>query len=351
MSIQHLHFGFESTLGAPSGVKRYSRMVGKAMGASTPTGWEFHVHEIPSFIRPLFSETWSRSIDTPFSAKGSGNIANVHSTSLFAPVNTSLKHVVTIHDLVPITHPETLNRHGVNWHLRMLSLALEKAAAFVVPSVATFQSLSTYLSDNNLNKKITIAGGAPSLPPPNFTNALELEEKRYVVFLGTLEPRKRVDALIEAVSRLEDFSLVVLGNPGWGGVNPANLARLYGLPSNRFHYLRNSTDQQVSNIVSKARALVLPSQSEGFGLPLVEAMALGTPVIHSDSQALVEVAGGSGITVQMSLKSELFVDGICQAIEEAEKNRSNYASMGLNQSAKYSWGNTAKVIWETHQGL
>jgi hypothetical protein len=53
----------------------------------------------------------------------------------------------------------------------------------------------------------------------------------------------------------------------------------------------------------------------------------------------------------MSLKSELFVDGICQAIEEVEKNRSNYASMGLSQSAKYSWGNTAKVIWETHQGL
>ena len=321
------------------------------MQSDIPINWEFHTHSITSFVRPFVAESWSRGWNIhSLSARPNRNLS-IHATSLLAPVNVSRKLVVTVHDLVPLTHPETLTLRGSLWHEKMLKRVVESAASIVVPTHAIENSLRTHFSSHNLDGRVFVAGGASSLPIPDDTDRSLIPRQKYIVFLGTIEPRKRVDALIAAVSKLRDISLVVIGNNGWGDVNVTSLAQFYGLPPDRFHHVSNATDQQVSNLISDAQALILPSEAEGFGLPLVEAMSLGTPIIYSDDPALSEVASNVGIKVKRNKSTDIFASQLADAIEEISENSDRYRAAGIEHSAQYSWAKTAKEIWQIHRGL
>ncbi|WP_324274248.1 glycosyltransferase [Blastococcus brunescens] len=115
--------------------------------------------------------------------------------------------------------------------------------------------------------------------------------------MATLEPRKGLDVLLAALAERPGTlpPLVVAGQAGWGGVRPEVLARDLGLAADQVLLLGRLADVDLAAVLHGATALVAPSRAEGFGLPVLEAMAAGVPVVSSDAAALVEVGGGATV--------------------------------------------------------
>ncbi|MGH3819045.1 MAG: glycosyltransferase family 4 protein, partial [Pseudonocardiaceae bacterium] len=170
----------------------------------------------------------------------------------------------------------------------------------------------------------------------------------YVLAVGTVEPRKGLDTLLAALAALE-LPVVLVGQPGWGRLDPAALARQCGLDPARVHVLGRVSDAELAVVLHHAAVLAAPSLAEGFGLPVLEAMAAGVPVVHSDAPALVEVAGGAGVVVPrgdpaalaVALRTVLSDPGTAQAMIVA----------GRRRAAQFSWERTARRVWSVHVEL
>jgi glycosyltransferase involved in cell wall biosynthesis len=226
----------------------------------------------------------------------------------------------------------------------------ERAARFadviVVPTEAVAERLSDFL---DVGSRIRIIGGAPSpdLVIPADTSArraaLELPEN-FVAFVGTLEPRKGLEQLITALAAIDDLSLVVIGPRGWGGVNVATLVERSGIVSSRVHALGRLDDADLAAVLTASRALVVPSIDEGFGLPVLEAMSLGIPVIHSTAAALIEVAGGAALSVDVHGPNGTMA--LAEALTGLSDNelRRDLISRGRARSALFSWDASAAVL-------
>ena len=147
------------------------------------------------------------------------------------------------------------------------------------------------------------------------TSRLQLPD-RYVVSLATLEPRKGLDVLIAALAKLRDAapSLLVVGQPGWGGVDLPSAARAAGLSADKVRLLGRLPDPELGVVLRQATLLAMPSRAEGFGLPVAEAMTVGTPVVCSADPALVEVAGDAAEIVPVGDASALAeaIEGLLQ---------------------------------------
>ncbi|GAB3909680.1 hypothetical protein GCM10029964_111700 [Kibdelosporangium lantanae] len=155
--------------------------------------------------------------------------------------------------------------------------------------------------------------------------------------VGTVEPRKGLHVLVNAMREV-DLPLVVVGPPGWGSV------ALEGA-----HVLGRLTDAELATVLGRATVLAVPSLAEGFGLPVIEAMAAGVPVVHSDAPALVEVAGGAGVVAPRGDPKAL-ADALRTVTEDPVKAVS-LAAAGRARAAGFTWENTAKSHWDLHLDL
>jgi len=283
-----------------------------------------------------------------------------HATSQLAPLTRSRGHsrvTVTIHDAVAWTHPETLTRFGAQWHRAMGRRAARYADAVVVPTQAVADELGSIL---RLGDRVRVIGGAPSgaLAVPDDADARAAAlglPPAYVLAVGTLEPRKGLDALVAAMAHpaAPAVPLVVAGPPGWGGVDLAELAARAGLPADRLVVLGRIDDADLAVAYSRASVFCMPSRAEGFGLPIVEAMRLGTPVVHSDAPALVEVAGGAGITVPLGTADEFperLANALCEVVESAGL-AARMSDAGRERATAFSWTASARAVWDLHADL
>ena len=169
-----------------------------------------------------------------------------------------------------------------------------------------------------------------------------LTPKSYFLFVGTIEPRKNLTRLLQAWSELTleqrgNLSLVVVGLKGWM-VDDLIKSMDDGLEKN-INYLNYVSDSDLQILIQEAIALVYPSIYEGFGLPVLEAMSLGTPVITSNIGATQEIANGVAVLVDpMSVSS--IKNGLLQMMDA--NLRENLKEIGLRRSGMFSWDNTAK---------
>ncbi|MEM1244514.1 MAG: glycosyltransferase family 1 protein, partial [Pseudomonadota bacterium] len=178
-----------------------------------------------------------------------------------------------------------------------------------------------------------------SLAFPNFAKI----NQPYVLFVGTLEPRKNIDKLLQAFSLLptalrKHFQLVITGANGWGNIILNKLIIKYGLQDNIFStgYI---SDEQLISLYQNAYCLALPSLYEGFGLPILEAHSFGIPVLTSNLASMPEVAGDAAIYVDpKNVKS--ISNGLKTLLENSEL-RENLAQKAKKNSTKYSWEKTA----------
>ncbi len=287
----------------------------------------------------------------------------LHSTSMMAPLhrhdrlNRGDQVVVTIHDTVPWSHPETLTPHGVAWHKAMAKRAEKYADGVVVPTHAVAQQLSEII---DFGDRIRVIGGAvsSSLTVPDDADEraerLELPE-RYVMAVGTLEPRKGLDRLIKAMAATSDdgIPLIIAGPKGWGDVNVDELAVAAGLAPDRVRTLGYLSNSDLTVAMDRATVFAYPSLAEGFGLPVLEAMHLGTPVIHTDVPALMEVAADAGLVVALD-DDATFVERLAGAIDSVLDDAqlaTRLGFAGMDRSNVFSWRSSAEKVWQLHADL
>ena len=364
----------------PGGIGRYAEELTRALIATAPPGCTVDgivaastepqyakVEELLPGLGNLYKSPLDRRVlaaawqhgFTVLPGKGM-----VHATSMLAPlyrhdrVNAAGNQTaITIHDAIPWTHPQTLTPRGVSWHKAMAVRAQKYADAVVVPTHAVAAELADIL---DFGDRIRVIGGAVSsklsLPDDADERAKKLNlPDRYLLSVGTLEPRKGLEPLIRALAlpQTDGLPLLVVGQGGWGDVNVETIAADAGVAPDRVRTLGHIDDADLAVVLSKASVFVFPSLAEGFGLPVLEAMSLGAPVIHSDVPAIIEVASDAGITVEREDAAgypERLADAIGRVVSDP-KLAERLSLQGVDRSHAFSWRASAEKVWQLHADL
>lgn len=265
------------------------------------------------------------------------------------------KLVVTIHDAVPWTHPETLTPHGARWHRLMGERAARYADAVVVPTLAVAVEVARHLpipedrlhaiGEGVAEAVVRVPADAEAraarmgLPPPG----------GYLLTLATLEPRKGLDTALAALRLLDDpgLPLVHVGATGWGGLDVRAEAAAHGLDAGRVRTLGRISDADLAVVLARAGALIAPSRSEGFGLPVVEAMAHGVPVIVSAAPALVEVGGDAVEVVEIGNPAALAAT--IRKVMSDPGLRERLSAAGRLRAQAFTWNAAARATWALYR--
>ena len=228
---------------------------------------------------------------------------NIGHTGLDAPLlpawvlRHGLKAVHLIHDLIPITHPEFCRAGEDVRHARRMAHALESAAGIIGNSRATLEELASFAQGQGLRMPPAIDAWISGHPVPSRVVPSEME-RPYFVTVGTIEGRKNHILLLNLWQQMAERMggrtplLLIIGQRGWEAeLAIAMLDRATGLKGH-VRELGRCDDEEMARLIAGARALLMPSFVEGFGLPVIEALQLGTPVIASDLPVFREIAGG-----------------------------------------------------------
>ncbi|PXY19830.1 glycosyl transferase [Prauserella coralliicola] len=337
----------------PGGTGRYTAELLRALAETVPEGWTLssavarHGDVEPARVegvrgplrlplpRKALVAAWQYGL--PLWPGGTA----VHAPTPLAPPRAGRGRTlsVTVHDTVPWTHPETLTPRGVAWHRSMITRAAARADALVVPTHAVARELAAYVP--GAEGAHVIGHGVTALPD---RVPMELPS-RYVLAIGTLEPRKGIDVLVRAMTGLDE-PLLLAGQPGWGGLDPLRLAAEAGLRDGQVRVLGRLTDAELATVLSCATVLAAPSLAEGFGLPVLEAMAAGVPVVHSDAPALAEVVGGAGRVVPRG--DAVALGSALREVLGSPETAKELAEAGRARAAAFSWRAAAEAVWTIH---
>jgi glycosyltransferase involved in cell wall biosynthesis len=281
-----------------------------------------------------------------------------HGPHYTMPERAKVPKVVTVHDLTFFDHPEWHERAKVPFFRRAIRVAARHADAVVCVSRATADRLAERLAPT-----------APVHIVPHgvdharFTPAgdLDVDSARlaalgvrapYVLFVGTVEPRKDVPALVRAFDRMaghhREIGLVIAGGPGWGR---AAVDRAVAEARHAERILRTGyvPDDAVPALLRSASAVAYPSLEEGFGLPALEALACGAPLVTTTGSAMEEVAEGAALLVPPA-----DVDALAGALDMVVRGDEGLATRrrrGLEIAARHTWAASAAGHVEVYRSL
>jgi glycosyltransferase involved in cell wall biosynthesis len=246
----------------------------------------------------------------------------VHCPTYYGPVRPRLRSVVTVHDLAVWRHPEAFGEWTQRYVPRVVPAVLRAAARIIAVSEFTASELEEVLRVPR--DRITVV---PNGVDAAFTSDGPRAEGDYVLAVGTLEPRKNLERTIRAAERL-GVELRVVGARGWGGVEPMG---------SHVTWLGRLADDELAEQYRGAHSVVYASLYEGFGIPILEAMACGTPVVTSDRGAMREIAGDAAVLVD-----PLDIADIARGMERAVAEHGRLRDAGLRRAAGFSWDATAR---------
>ena len=294
-----------------------------------PEPWRppFPVAALP-LARPWLYESWLRFRWPPVE-RATGPVDVCHATAL-VPAPTRAPLVVTVHDLAFLRAPGSFTRHGVRVMRRSLDRIKRHADIVVCPSQATMADLEAAGIGSDRLRLVPL-GVDPTPASPDEVGRVRARydlPSRFILFVGTIEPRKNLERLAPAVARLDEpLPLVIAGADGWGGVADA-----VGAASVDTRFLGFVDDRDLPGLYAAATVFAYPSVWEGFGLPVAEAMAQGTPVITSRGTSTAEVAGGAAVLVD-----PLDVDDIARGLTAALGDRDHLHAAGRARAAELTW--------------
>lgn len=264
-----------------------------------------------------------------------------HCPSPRAPLTRGrLPVVVSVHDLTVLLGPQTMSRWNALYSRATLRRVLATADRIVAVSTDTANDLDRLLGVDGARVRVVPNGvdgaffGAPAGPP--------VVDGPYVLFVGTPEPRKNLPRLVEAMTQLRTHGrterLVVVGSAGWGGEQVGREEHVLELG--------RVNDVTLRALYAHASCLALPSLHEGFGLPVLEAMAAGCPVVAARAGALPEVAGNAAVLVD-PLSVQSIAAGIEVAIDDGEPLRER----GRARAAEHGWELSAEALMAVYREL
>lgn len=251
----------------------------------------------------------------------------LHCTTFRGPVGTNVPTVLTVHDLAILRAPEVFPR----WHRLYGRFGLVRVlrAADAIVAVSEFSRDETIELAHIPAERIRVI---PHGVDPVFAAAGHRAEGDYVLAVATLEPRKNLARAVEA-AREAGIELRVVGARGWGGVDVDG-------------WVGEIPDAELAALYRGAGCVLYPSLYEGFGLPVLEAMACGTPVVTSAATAMEEVAGGAAVLVD-----PLDVASIASGVREALNRRAELATAGLARAAEFTWERAADAVVDLWRDL
>jgi len=305
------------------------------------TGWERYVRELAVHLPKLIDVTlWTPKTGnrlslllSDFQALRNQSGHQVVHFPTYPPRNRNIKtkQIVTVHDLTWWKYPETSSFLGKNYYKKNMTKAILQSDLIICPSNAIQTEIHNKFSIPT-SKIISIPHGN-SLPK----GVVIPSTKPYFLSIGTIEPRKNLDFYAQAIkeSKLEsDFDFLHVGRKGWGNL-PSNLKGID---------VKN--DQELANLIINARAVVIPSLYEGFGLPVLESHAQGTPVVISNDPALVELSTNSDKIFELG-----YLDSLTLALQYFSETKQELDSSQIAEAQSMTWANSAQKHVEAFLGL
>jgi len=354
-----------------TGVGHYTLELARALARNFPSdqfelvspkpfaGTIFEDHTLPnlSFIKAKSSlvrgHWWS--VGLPLYARRA-SFDLFHGTNYELPLWNNRRSVLTIHDLSTLLFPG-LHRPPLARRARMrLPLAAKMASAIVTPTEAVKREVCERLKVKP--EKITAIHEAPrscfrsvSVNESTPTRQRLGVENDFLLFVGTLEPRKNLLTLLTAFAQiLRDTSLrpqlVIAGDEGWLMSETELFIKSAGI-TDRLLFTGYLQDEELRALYSSCKAFIYPSLYEGFGLPPLEAMACGAPVIASRIAALQEVLGGAALLID-PLDGASLTRAIVECFKD-DKRREASKTRGIEHAAEFSWDQAARLTYEIYE--
>lgn len=282
--------------------------------------------------RPLLYETWNR-FEWPRVERVTGPVDVCHSTAAI-PAATRRPHVVTVHDIAFVDTPERFTRRGA----RVMRRGLDRCRAadlVLCPSRTTFDRLVEYgFAAGSIR---IVPWGVMAVPVDDADRErvrarYELPDE-FVLFVGTIEPRKNLPALAAAAAR-SGRPVVAAGAAGWGDAAAEHHVRFLGFVA----------PEDLPALYTLASVFAYPSLTEGFGLPVAEAMAYGVPVVTSSGTSTEEVAAGAAVLVDPA-----DVASIADGLDEATERAAELSRLGLARAAALTWDHTVDATVDAYR--
>ena len=309
-----------------------------------PDPWKppVSVKQLP-LPRLALYEAWHR-LRWPKVQSATGEVDLIHATTIAMPPH-SAPLVVTIHDLAFLHDPSHFTRRGVAFFRRGLELALRDADLVLCPSTATLDDCAANGFERDRLRLVPMGVDATSADTESVSEARGRYrlERPYVLWTGTIEPRKNLRRLLEAFDRVdEDIDLALVGPEGWN----EDVGKLID-GRGRVKALGFVPRSDLSALYAGARVFCFPSLFEGFGLPVLEAMAQGTPVVTSRGTSTEELGQDASVLVDPRDVSSI-AEGIVQALRD-EELRARLVPAGRERASGYSWSATADLLLEAYR--
>ncbi len=296
-----------------------------------------------SLGRRALYESWHR-LRVPKIERATGPVDVIHATTMAIPPR-SVPLVVTVHDLAFIHYPDHFTRHGIRFFNRGLELARREADIVVCPSRSTIADCEEAGFETGKLRLVPMGVRPRRVAKPEVA---QVKEKygigSYILWTGTVEPRKNLPSLISAFAEIaEDIEqdLVLVGPAGWhediAALVPSDLEK-------RVRWTGFVPDSDLWALYAGASVFCYPSVLEGFGFPVLEAMAQGTPVVTSRGTSTEDLVGTAGVLVDPSDPSDI-AGGIRTALTDAARLR----RAGPQRARSFTWEKTAALLADLYR--
>ena len=356
-----------------AGVGHYTYELARALAHASP-GDEFELvypSSYPSIIleerEPLLSNLkearvrvgavgrrwWSAGLPRHAARRGFGLF---HGTNYEVPLWGRTTRVVTVHDLSLFTHPETHERRRVWRARRRLPLMTRAAAAVITPTEAVRRELCEWLRVPPSKVFAVHEAARDCFKPSDSEEASGVLRElgiggEFLLAVGTIEPRKNLATLVRAFEEVlrerpaSNLRLVIAGGRGW--LSGPLFESIEDSPARgRVVLTGYVSDEQLRALYSACAAFVYPSLYEGFGLPPLEAMSCGAPVVAGDTPAVAEVSGGAARLFDPRDQGQL-ARALLQLLDD-ETARRSLSEAGLRRAAQFSWQRTARATLDVY---
>lgn len=344
----------QSTAGRPTGIGHYTSSLLAALHGIAPEHEYIPIAWGKEPVMRLDNRLRWQQVLVPWRARAA-HPDILHVPGFDAPRIKPCPVVLTCHDLIGMLFPQNLPPIARFYWSRWLPLSVRFADAIIADSLATQRDIVRLLAIDAQRIHVIHLGVDQRFQPQDAQEIARIRQRyqlpaRFVLFVGTLEPRKGIDTLIDALAALRqvqpELGLIIAGKRGWYWEQLLQRIETQGLAA-QVQVLDYVPEEDLVGLYAAATVLALPSRYEGFGLPVLEAMASGTPVVTTNVSSLPEVTGEAGLMVTPNDVGALAA--AIHAVLDQPDLHALLRARGLERAHAFSWARTAQSTLQVYE--